>query len=116
MTTQTVARGLRVERTETTLDRVSAAFITSAAVTIAFNALLTIVKDASAPLHDFMARLTPHRWITHGIVVLAVFAILGLVLTRSDAVGRIGDTRLVEWLIASTLLSGGAIAAWFLLV
>jgi hypothetical protein len=116
MTTQTASPGLRVERHESTLDRVSVAFATSAVVTILFNAALTIVKDASQPLHDFMAKLTGHHWITHGIVVLAVFVILGWVLARSDAVWRLSDTRLVEWLVASTVLGGGAIAIWFLLV
>lgn len=114
MTTQTASSEPRVERAESTLDRVSAAFAASAVVTILFNAALTIVKDASEPLHDFMARLTGHHWITHGIVVLAVFLILGWVLARTDAVRRIGDTRLVEWLIGSTVVGGGAVAIWFL--
>jgi hypothetical protein len=116
MTTQTAAPGLSVESTRSTLDRVSAAFATSAVVTILFNAVLTIVKDSSEPLTAFMAKLTGHHWITHGIVVLAVFVILGWVLARSDAGRRLSDTRLVEWLIGSTVLGGGAIAVWFLLV
>ena len=115
MTTQTAASGLHVESTKSTLDRVSAAFATSAVVTILFNAALTIVKDSSEPLAAFMAKLTGHHWITHGIIVIAVFLILGWALARSDAPRRIGDTRLVEWLIGSTVVGGGAIAIWFLL-
>lgn len=116
MTTETASSGLRVERTESTLDRVSSAFATSAAVTILFNAVLTIVKDSSEPLAAFMAKLTGHHWITHGVIVLAVFLILGWILARSDATRTISDTRLVELLVASTVLAGGVIATWFLLV
>jgi hypothetical protein len=115
MTTQTVAPGMRVEHAESTLDRVSVAFVTSAAVTILFNAVLTLVKDSSEPLTAFMAKLTGHHWITHGIVVLAVFLILGWVLARRDAAPKTGDTRLVAWLVGSSVLGGGTIAFWFLL-
>jgi hypothetical protein len=78
LSTQTIhADQLHAGRVESTLTRGSVAFGAAAAIAIIFNAFLTIAKDVSAPLHDFMARLTGHHWITHGVVVIVVFLALG---------------------------------------
>src|SRR5215472_12561162 len=115
MATQRTFTAAHVERAESTLDDATVAFSASAVITILFNALLTIVKNTSEPLHDFMAKLTGHHWITHGVVVIAVFVILGLVLMRSNAVRRLSDTALIGLVVVSALVNGGAIALWFLL-
>jgi hypothetical protein len=115
MATQPALTGVHVDRAESTLDGATVAFGASAAITIVFNALLTIVKDASEPLHDFMAKLTGHHWITHGVVVIAVFVILGLVLMRSDVVRRMSDTAVIASVVVAALANAGTIALWFLL-
>jgi hypothetical protein len=114
MATQKAFTGAHVERAESTLDGATVAFSASAAITSLFNALLTIVKDTSEPLNDFMAKLTGHHWITHGVVVIAVFLILGLILMRSDVVRRLSDTALIGSVVVAALVNAGAIALWFL--
>jgi hypothetical protein len=114
MATQTAFTVVHVDRAESTLDRATIAFSASAAITSLFNALLTIMKDTSEPLHDFMAKLTGHHWITHGVVVIAVFLILGLILMRSDVVRRMSDTAVIASVVVAALVNAGAIALWFL--
>lgn len=100
---------------QTALSRVAAGFSASAAVTLCFNALLTIVKDAYEPLHDVMQKVTGHHWTTHGIVILVVFVVLGWVLSKNEAVTKMSDTALLGSVLVATLINGGAIALWFLL-
>jgi hypothetical protein len=95
---------------------VSAAFGLSAAITILFNTLLACVKDAYAPLNTAMAHLTGHHWITHGLVDLAVFAVLGLVFLSTGIARRIDPNRLVLALVGAVVIAGLGLAAWFVLV
>jgi hypothetical protein len=114
MTTVDLGR-VRTDRPATTLSHTAAGFSVAAAVTLVFNAALTIVKDASEPLHDFMQKLMGHHWTTHGVVVLVVFFVSGWLLSKSEAVGRLSDTTLIGSVVAGALINGGAIALWFLL-
>jgi hypothetical protein len=114
MTTVDLGR-VHAAQSATTLSRTAAGFSAAAAITLAFNALLTIVKDASAPLHDFMQKLMGHHWTTHGVVILVVFFVLGWLLSKSEAVGKMSDTALIGSVVAGALINGGAIALWFLL-
>jgi hypothetical protein len=98
----------------TTLSRTAAGYSASAAITLVFNAVLTIVKDASVPLHDFMQKLMGHHWTTHGVVILVVFLVLGWLLSRSEAVAKMSDTALIGAVVVGALINGGAIALWFL--
>jgi len=114
MTTVEFGR-LHAHPSATTLSRAAAGYSVAAAITLTFNALLTIVKDASKPLHDFMQNLMGHHWTTHGVVILVVFIALGWLLSKSEAVGRMSDTALIGSVVAGALINGGAIALWFLL-
>jgi hypothetical protein len=117
MTIQSMFSHPYSERSASTLDRAAVGFSAAAAITIVFNALLTIVKDSSEPLHDAMAKLTGHHWITHGLAVIVVFVVLGLALTRSaEGRPRISDTTLLASIFVASVGGGAAIALWFLLV
>lgn|SRR5262245_29847510 len=113
MTTTEIGRS-HAARAVTALSRTSAGFSAAAAITLLFNAVLTIVKDASAPLHDFMQKLMGHHWTTHGVVILLVFFVLGWILSKNDAVGRLSDTSLIGSVVAGALINGAAIALWFM--
>jgi hypothetical protein len=85
----------------------------SYAITAVFNVLLVIVKEKSAAVHDFMAALTGHHWITHGVFDLIVFVVLGLILARTAAAATMPAGRLINYVVWSTILSGLAIAVFF---
>ena len=66
---------------QTGLSHTAVAFGAAAAIAILFNTLLALVKDKVPALNTAMASLTGHHWITHGIAVVAVFFIVGIVFT-----------------------------------
>jgi hypothetical protein len=115
MTTHTFDRAYGRD-SATTLSSAAAGWSVAAAITLVFNAILTIVKDASAPLHDFMQSVLGHHWTTHGVVVLIVFLALGWVLSKSEGVHKLSDATLIGSVIAATVINGAAIALWFLFV
>jgi hypothetical protein len=97
------------------LDRVSAAFALSAAVTVVFNTLLAWVKDAYEPLNTFMAHLSGHHWTTHGIADVLLFVALGFVFLNSGVASRMNPSRLVATLVGAVIVAGLGLAAWFVM-
>ena len=57
----------------------------SLVIMMLFNAVLTIIKESFDPLLKGMAAISGHHWITHGIVVVVLFFILGWVLSGVQA-------------------------------
>lgn len=100
---------------ESALERTAAAFGLSAAVTVLFNTVLAWVKDAYPPLNSAMAAVTGHHWRTHGIVVVAVFLLLGYAFQAWGTATKLTE-RLVVGLAASAVIAGAGLAAWFFLV
>ena len=97
------------------LDRVSAAFALSAAVTVVFNTLLAWVKDAYDPLNKFMAHLSGHHWTTHGLADVLLFVVLGFVFLNLGTAQRMSPNRLVGTLVGAVIAAGLGLAAWFVL-
>jgi len=97
-----------------TLDHAAAAFGLSAAITIVFNTVLAWIKDAYEPLNSFMASLTGHHWITHGLFDVAVFVILGAFFVKRGL--SMDGTRLAILVAGGVVLGGGGLALWFVLV
>ena len=91
-------------------------FGTAVAVTFLFNTILAWVKDAWPPLNSFMAHLTGHHWITHGLVDVAVFLVLGFIFTSMRHGRAGGGMRLAIMLVGAALLAGGGLGLWFLVV
>jgi hypothetical protein len=114
MATTEIGR-LHATSARTALSQTAAGFSVAAAIALLLNAVLTIVKDASTPLHDFMQKLLGHHWTTHGVVVLAVFVVLGWILSKNDAITKLSDATLIGSVVAGAVINGGAIALWFML-
>jgi len=91
-----------------------AGFGLAAAITILFNTALAWVKDAYEPLNAYMASLTGHHWRTHGLVDVVVFFVLGYLFTYRNF--HINGSRLAALLAAASVVAGGGLAVWFLLV
>jgi hypothetical protein len=92
----------------------AAAFGLAAVIAILFNTVLAWVKDAYDPLNTFMASLTGHHWRTHGLVDVVVFFALGYLFTYRNV--HLSGLRLAALLAAASVVAGGGLAVWFLLV
>jgi hypothetical protein len=100
--------------TDGKLNALTSGFGVSAVVVMLFNTLLAWVKDSWPALNDAMKAASGHHWITHGIVDIALFVILGLVLTASGR--RVGGTQLAMWFVVGAVVGGAGLGFWFLLV
>ncbi len=88
------------------------AFGLSYAITSLFNVALVIFKENVAGIQPAMVSITGHHWVTHGLFDLIVFVVLGLVLARTEA-ARMPATKVVNYVIGSTVLSGLILAGYF---
>ena len=86
----------------------------SYSIAVIFNALLMMLKEGSPAFRDFMAALTGHHWVTHGIFDLLVFFILGYVFT-ARGMRRDGNV-LASYVVGSTVLAGLMIVGFFVIV
>src|ERR1700722_5923263 len=100
---------------ESRLTPATSGFALAAAITFPFNTALAIVKDSSPPLNAFMASLSGHQWITHGLADLVLFAGLGFVFTHMRVGYKIGAERLVGVLIGAVAVAGLGLAVWYVL-
>ena len=66
-------------------------------------------------MNKFMASLTGHHWITHGLADCIVFVGLGLIFLNTSAAAKINPNRLVSILIWAVVLASVGLFAWFLL-
>jgi len=89
----------------------------SLTVVSVLSALLVILKEKNEAVMALMTGATTHHWITHGLVVLMLFVVLGLVLARvpADDAAKASDfSSLAVAIIVSTIISGLILAGFFL--
>jgi hypothetical protein len=91
----------------------------SFAITCLFSVILLILKETNE--HTVMAWMksaTPHHWITHTLLDLIVFVVLGVVLAKmNDGQGiKISPDRLNGFIVVAFVISGILIAGFYLIV
>jgi len=91
------------------MDRWVNAFGISFAVTALLSAVLVVVKELNHGVFTWMAGLTGHHWVTHGVLQLLLFVVLGLILLGRAPVNK---STLVA-LVPGGLVLGSAIVAGF---
>ncbi len=87
---------------EQTMEKYTSGFGLSLIVMLIFNALLVVVKETTGLLKA-MAGVTGHHWTTHGIVVVALFFILGFIFSGMQPQDK-------PWLDAKGVAKGVIIA------
>ncbi len=83
-------------------------------IAVIFNALLMMLKETSPAVRDLMVALTGHHWVTHGVLDLLVFVILGYVFAARGM--RWDGNRLSAYVVGSTVLSGLLIVGFFVII
>jgi len=88
------------------LSKHSISFGLALAIACIVNALIVVVKEKSPVVMNTM-KITGHHWMTHAVIVLAVFGLCGWIFGKAN--GGQGITIPGGWLI-SALVSGVFIA------
>jgi len=64
-------------------------------------------------VHGLLVAITGHHWITHGLLDVIVFVVLGAVLSRRDM--NLSGNTLITSVVGSTILSGLIVVGFFVL-
>ena len=95
------------------LDKLSVGFGISFLIASIFNGLLLIAKESYAPLKNWMKSLSGHHWITHGIIVIVLFVVLGYIFSINGMNRKINADKTSGLVIAGTVLGGLMIVGFF---
>jgi len=91
----------------------------SFAITCLFSVILLILKETNQ--HTVMAWMkaaTTHHWITHTLLDVIVFVVLGVVFAKmNDGQGiKISPDRLNSFIVGAFVISGILIAGFYLVI
>ena len=95
------------------LSHVASAYAVSAAVAVLFNTLLAWIKDSYESVNTAMAHTLGHHWTTHGVAVVLVFLVVGLLLARREGDLLTGNSAIYT-LVISVVAAGLGLFGWFL--
>ncbi|MBC8215113.1 MAG: hypothetical protein H8E64_01180 [Candidatus Marinimicrobia bacterium] len=97
-------------------NRVKFGFGLSVATTAILSAILVVAKEMNTVLKGWMKEFTGHHWVTHGILMLVFFLVLGFILTKykADESLKLNDQRMSLIVGGGTLLSAIIIAGFYL--
>ena len=101
---------------QTELGKYTRSFGLSLGITSFLSALLVILKETHEDtVLAWMKTATLHHWVTHGLINLAVFVVLGLVLSRPNNGNgvKIPTNVLAICIAGAVVISGILIAAFF---
>lgn len=93
------------------VDRWTNAFGLSFALSGVLSSILVVVKELNHGVFQWMASLTGHHWVTHGVFQLVLFVALGMLLLPMPPMTA---SRLAA-LITGALVSGALIIIGFFL-
>ena len=90
----------------------------SFAITSVLSAMLVMVKESSEEgVLAWMAAVTGHHWVTHGLINLILFVVLGWAFSRADKGQgvKIGANALVGCIVGAVIISEVLISGFYLL-
>jgi ethanolamine transporter EutH len=100
-----------------TIDKKTTSFGVSLAITSILSAILVLIKESSQSVLGLMKNMTGHHWITHGLIAVIAFFVIGWGLGRTNNGEGLKMTsdRLITILVGAIVLSGLIIAGFYLL-
>jgi len=100
------------------IGRYTKSFGLSFAITSVFSALLVIVKESSEEgVLALMKAVTGHHWVTHGLIDLILFVVLGWALSKVNKGNglKMSAKGLVAYIVGAVLISWILISGFYLL-
>jgi len=99
------------------LGRYTRSFGLSLAVTSLFSALLVLVKERNGAVLTWMTGATSHHWITHGVLNILAFVVIGVALAQwnSGTGVKVSTKALIAMIVGAVVISGLIIAGYYLI-
>jgi hypothetical protein len=100
----------------TSVSKYTVSFGLSLALASVLNAVLVVAKEKIPTVMAGLQSLTGHHWVSHGVVILVLFAAFGWIFAQAKGGRGIGITvnRLIG-LLVSGVVTGGVIILGFYL-
>jgi hypothetical protein len=100
----------------TGLSKYTISFGLSLALACVVNALLVVAKEKIPSVMTGLQRMTGHHWVSHGVVVLVVFAGFGWMFAQANGGRGMAMTvsRLIGLLVSGVVLGGLIIVGFYL--
>ena len=88
----------------------------SLALASVVNGLLVIAKEKSPAVQSGMQKLTGHHWVTHGVIILGLFALCGWLFAQGNGGQgvKITTNRLLSLLVSGVAVGGLLIVGFYL--
>ena len=97
-----------------TLNKYTVSFGISLVITVLFSALLVVVKELSDhTILPLMKQATGHHWVTHTVLDVILFVVLGFLLTIANV--KISPQRLTRVIVAATVIGALVVAGFYLI-
>lgn len=98
------------------ISKYTTSFGLSFALASVANGLLVIVKESSPAVQAEMQKITGHHWITHSVVILAIFLVAGWLLAQLNGGKgiKISAGRLIQTVVGGAVLGGFLILGFYL--
>lgn len=95
----------------------SIAFGLALAVASVANGLLVVAKEKIPAVLAGMQKLTGHHWVSHGVIILGLFAVLGWLFAQANGGQgiKLSANRLIVTLVAGVVAGGGIILGFYLI-
>ncbi len=103
-----------VIKNKTNMNKYSLGFGLSLVVTNLLNAVILVVKEVSSSVMNVMKAALGHHWTTHGVFLLFVFVILGVVFSIKGAGAKWDSRKLMYYISGSVIISVVIITVFFL--
>jgi len=96
------------------LSKYTTSFALSLAVASIVNGLLVVAKEKSPAAMAGMKHLAGHHWITHSVIVIALFFLLGWILAQTNR-GAVQPVKsIIRTLVGGVILGSLIIVGFYL--
>jgi hypothetical protein len=87
------------------------------AVASVANGLLVVAKEKIPAVLAGMQKLTGHHWVSQGVIMVGLFAVLGWLLAQANGGHgiKLSASRLIVTLVAGVVAGGGIILGFYLI-
>jgi hypothetical protein len=90
-------------------------YVLSFAISSIFTSLLVIFKESNEGLKEWMANLTGHHWVTHGVFTILLFVFIGYILSKTNLPNKFSTKHLTNIIIWSSIIGAFLIIGFILL-
>jgi Na+/H+-translocating membrane pyrophosphatase len=101
----------------TTASRNTVSFGLSLAIACIVNAIIVCVKEKSDTVMNGMKKLSGHHWITHTVIILAVYVLFAFIFGRMNGGQgmKVSIGGLIRSIVGGVVLAGLIIVGFYLI-